>query len=40
MGWNIWMEVESNGMEYLDGHGDKCAGIFGVNWSGIFGWSW
>jgi hypothetical protein len=31
MGWNIWKE--------LDGDGVKLARIFGLNYCGIFGWS-
>jgi hypothetical protein len=32
MGRSIWMELESNGLEYLVGAG--------VKWAEIFGWSW
>jgi hypothetical protein len=34
MGWIFWLDMESNGLEYLDGAGVKWAGIFEWNLSG------
>jgi hypothetical protein len=32
------LELESNGLEYLDGDKVKWAGIFAVKWTEIFEW--
>jgi hypothetical protein len=38
IGWNIWMELESIGLDVLVRAAFKLSGIFGLNWSGM-GWN-